>query len=75
MIELLNHDINNRLLDLQRERGLKESLQKQLENREKQQEELKAVLFDYQQSTIAILSGHEDLLKGVLSAGADSALR
>lgn len=75
MVELLNRDINNRLLDLQRERGLKESLQKQLENREKQQEELKAVLFDHQQSTIAILSGHEDLLRGVLSAGADSALR
>jgi hypothetical protein len=75
MIELLNRDINNRLLDLQRERGLKESLQKQLENREKQHEELKAVLSNHQQSTVAILSDHEDLLKGVLSAGADSALR
>jgi hypothetical protein len=75
MIELLNRDINSRLLDLQRERGLKESLQRQLENREKQQDELKAMLFDHQQSTVGILSGHEDLLKGVLSAGADSALR
>jgi len=75
MIELLNRDINNQLLDLQRERGLKESLQKQLENREKQQEELKAVLLNHQQSTVALLSGHEDLLKGVLSAGADNALR
>lgn len=75
MIELLNRDIDNRLLDLQRERGLKESLQKQLENREKQQEELKAVLFDHQQSTVAILSGHENILKGMMSEGADSALR
>jgi hypothetical protein len=75
MIELLNRDINNRLLDLQRECGLKESLQKQLENREKQQEELKAVVFDHQQSTVAILSGHEDMLKDVLSRGADSVLR
>jgi hypothetical protein len=74
-IELLNRDINNRLLDLQRERGLRETLQKQLENREKQQEELKTVLFDHQQSTVAILSGHEDMLKGVLNASAESTLR
>lgn len=75
MIELLNRDINNRLLDLQRERGLRESLQKQLENRDKQQEELKALLFDHQQSTVVILSGHEDMLKDVVSGSADSALR
>jgi hypothetical protein len=75
MIELLNRDINNRLLDLQRERGLKESLQKQLENREKQQEELKLALSGHQESTAAILSGHQDMLKEVMSAGADSTVR
>jgi hypothetical protein len=33
------------------------------------------VIFDHQQSTVAILSGHEDMLKGVLNASAESTLR
>jgi hypothetical protein len=71
VIALLKHDLNNRVLELQRERGLTERLQKQLEDRAKQQEELKVILSKQQENTTAILEGHEDIIEEALNVGAD----
>jgi hypothetical protein len=60
---------------LQRERGLTERLHKQLEDQEKQQKELKLILSTQQQDATTILTEHEDIIKDVLSAGADRGTR
>ncbi len=75
MAALLNRDLDNRLLELQRERGLTERLQKQLEDREKQQEELKLILSKQQLDLSKILARHEDIIEEMLSAGADRGTR
>lgn len=75
MVALLNRDLDNRLLELQRERGLTERLQKQLEDREKQQEELKLILLNQEQNTTTILAGHEDIIRDALNTGADRGTR
>jgi hypothetical protein len=74
-VALLTCDLDNRLLELQRERGLTERLQKQLEDRGKQQEELKLILSQQQQNTTTILAGHENIIGEVLNAGADRGTR
>lgn len=72
---MLKQDLNNRLLELQRERGLTERLQKQLEDREEQQNQLRSIILKQHQDTATILAGHGDAIGNVLVAGADRGTR
>jgi hypothetical protein len=67
MIVLLKRDLDNRLLDLQRERGLAERLQKQLDNRDKLHSDLQS-LRENQENITTQLAGCTGGITEVLDA-------
>jgi len=65
---VLRSDLNNRLLDLQRERSKSELLQKQLDDRSKLYEEFKDLLSAHLADTAIQLANHADKFPDVLNA-------
>ncbi len=66
---MLKRDLDNRLLDFQRERCQAERLQKQLDDKGKHHEQLKNLLKEYQMSLATQLTRNEGKLSHMLSVG------
>jgi hypothetical protein len=68
MILLLKRDLDNRLLDLQREHGRAERLQKELDNRANLHDYLERLLSGHQKTITTLLTGCNSGISEILSA-------